>query len=237
MRPNIAIILAGGIGSRMGLDMPKQFFKVAGKMVIEHTIEAFERNPHIAEAAIVSNPAHVTDIENIVQRNGWTKVKQILKGGKERYDSSLAAIRAYSGRDINLIFHDAVRPLVSQRIINDVCYALQEHEIVNVTLPAVDTIIEVEDGRMVATPDRSRLHCVQTPQGFRLNAIELAYDRALKDPSFRATDDCGVAFRYLPEVPIHLVSGEEINVKMTYKEDIPVLEKLLSLRNDTGTTP
>ena len=125
MRSNIAIILAGGVGSRLGLSTPKQFFKVAGKMVIEHTVDTFEKNPHIEEIAIVSNPFYVSDIENIVLRNGWKKVKKILKGGKERYDSSLSAIRAYSGRDVNLVFHDAVRPLVSQRIIDDVCEALQ----------------------------------------------------------------------------------------------------------------
>ena len=96
MRSNIAIILAGGVGSRLGLSTPKQFFKVAGKMVIEHTVDTFEKNPHIEEIAIVSNPFYVSDIENIVLRNGWKKVKKILKGGKERYDSSLSAIRAYS---------------------------------------------------------------------------------------------------------------------------------------------
>ena len=82
MRPNIAIILAGGVGSRLGLSTPKQFFKVAGKMVVEHTIDAFERNPHISEIAIVSNPFYVADMENIVLQGGWKKVKRILKGGK-----------------------------------------------------------------------------------------------------------------------------------------------------------
>ena len=72
---NIAIVLAGGVGSRLGLSTPKQFFKVAGKMVIEHTIDTFERNPHIDEIAIVSNPVYVPDVENIVLRNGWKKVK------------------------------------------------------------------------------------------------------------------------------------------------------------------
>ena len=230
MRPNIAIILAGGVGSRLGLSTPKQFFKVAGKMVIEHTVDAFERNPHIAEVAIVSNPFYVADVENMVLRNKWRKVKKILKGGKERYDSSLSAIRAYSGRDVNLVFHDAVRPLVSQRIIDDVAAALLQYEAVDVTLPAVDTIVEAEGDHIAAIPDRSRLQRGQTPQAFRLNVIEQAYERALRDPALRVTDDCGVVVKYMPEVPVHLVPGEESNMKLTYKEDTYLLDKFFQLR-------
>lgn len=230
MRPNIAVILAGGVGSRLGLSTPKQFFKVAGKMVIEHTIDTFEKNSHINEIAIVSNPFYMADIENMVLRNGWKKVKRILKGGKERYDSSLSAIRAYSGRDVNLIFHDAVRPLVSQRIIDDVAAALTEHEAIDVVLPAVDTIIEAEDGHIASIPDRSRLMRGQTPQAFRLSVIERAYEKALTDPAFKVTDDCGVVVRYLPEVAVHLVAGEESNMKLTYKEDTYLLDKFFQLR-------
>ena len=94
MRKNIAIVLAGGIGSRLGLSTPKQFFKVAGKMVVEHTIDAFESNPHIDEIAIVSNPFYIADFESIIIKNGWKKVKKILKGGQERFHSSLSAIKA-----------------------------------------------------------------------------------------------------------------------------------------------
>ena len=230
MRPNIAIILAGGIGSRLGLSTPKQFFKVAGKMVVEHTIDAFERNPHISEIAIVSNPFYVADMENIVLQGGWKKVKRILKGGKERYDSSLAAIRAYSGQDVNLVFHDAVRPLVSQRIIDDVCDALTRCEAIDVTLPAVDTIICAEGDHIGSIPDRSLLQRGQTPQAFRLSVIETAYERALKDPDFKVTDDCGVVVKYMPEVPVYLVPGEEANMKLTYKEDTYLIDKFFQLR-------
>lgn len=230
---NIAVVLAGGVGSRLGLSTPKQFFKVAGKMVIEHTVDAFQRNPHIDEVAIVCNPAFVADMENILLRNPhWTKVRRILKGGKERYDSSLSAIRAYEGRgEVNLVFHDAVRPLVSQRIIDDVCQALEQYEAIDVTLPAVDTIIEHEDGCISHIPDRSRLQRGQTPQAFRLSVISEAYKRALLDPNFRVTDDCGVVVKYMPEVPVHLVPGEESNMKLTYKEDTYLLDKLFQLQS------
>lgn len=228
---NIAIVLAGGVGSRLGLSTPKQFFKVAGKMVIEHTLDTFEHNTHIDEIVIVSNPVYVSDVENIVLRNGWKKVKKILKGGKERYDSSLSAIHAYEGgEEVNLIFHDAVRPLVSQRIIDDVCEALKQYEAIDVTVPAVDTIIEAEGDHIASIPDRSRLQRGQTPQAFRLSVIAEAYKRALNDPNFKVTDDCGVVVKYMPEVPVHLVAGEESNMKLTYKEDTFLLDKLFQLR-------
>lgn len=232
---NIAIVLAGGVGSRLGLSTPKQFFKVAGKMVIEHTLDTFEHNIHIDEIVIVSNPVYVSDVENIVLRNGWKKVKKILKGGKERYDSSLSAIHAYEGgEEVNLIFHDAVRPLVSQRIIDDVCEALKQYEAIDVTVPAVDTIIEAEGDHIASIPDRSRLQRGQTPQAFRLSVIAEAYKRALNDPNFKVTDDCGVVVKYMPEVPVHLVAGEESNMKLTYKEDTFLLDKLFQLRGSVA---
>ena len=231
MKRNIAIILAGGVGSRLGMSTPKQFFKVAGKMVVEHTVDVFERNAHIDEIAIVSNPALISDFENIVLRNKWTKVKKILKGGSERYESSLSAIRAYQDEDVNLIFHDAVRPLVSQRIINDVVDALANYKAIDVAIPSADTIIEVDNDNFISNiPDRSRLRRGQTPQAFDRSVIEQAYDKALKDPDFKTTDDCGVVLKYLPEVPVYVVRGEESNMKLTYREDTYMLDKLFQLK-------
>ena len=186
---NIAVVLAGGVGKRLGITTPKQFFKVAGKMVIEHTVDVFERNAHIDEIAIVSNAMLIADIENIVLKNGWAKVKRILKGGNERYESSLSAIKAYENEAVNLIFHDAVRPLVSQRILNDVVEALQTYSAIDVAMPSADTIIEVEGDFISHIPDRSRLRRGQTPQAFALEVIKEAYEKALLDPNFKTTDD------------------------------------------------
>lgn len=227
---NVAVILAGGIGSRLGLSTPKQFFKVAGKMVIEHTVDVFEHNSHIDEIAIVSNPFYIAEIESLVLRNGWKKVKKILRGGKERYDSSLSAIQAYDVPGINLIFHDAVRPLVSHRIIDDVVQALETYRAVDVALPSADTIVEVEGDFIETIPDRSRLRRGQTPQAFRLETIREAYRIALQDPAFKVTDDCGVVKKYLPEEKIYVVAGEEANMKLTYKEDTYLLDKFFQLR-------
>lgn len=230
MKKNIAVILAGGIGSRLGLSTPKQFFKVAGKMVIEHTIDAFEVNSHIHEIAIVSNSFYISEMEAIVIKNGWKKVKKILKGGEERYHSSLSAINAYEGLDVNLIFHDAVRPLVGQRVINDVVAALDKYVAVDVALPSADTIIQVEGNFINKIPDRSVLRRGQTPQAFDINIIKQAYEIALKDTDFKVTDDCGVIKKYLPEEKIYVVAGEESNMKLTYKEDTYLLDKFFQLR-------
>ena len=230
MKRNIAVILAGGVGSRLGMSTPKQFFKVAGKMVVEHTVDVFERNSRIDEIAIVSNPMLIADFENIVLRNKWRKVKKILKGGKERYESSLSAIQAYADEDVNLIFHDAVRPLLSQRTLNDVIDALHDHKAIDVAVPSADTIIEVEGDYIANIPDRSRLRRGQTPQAFDRQLIQQAYDKALQDPAFKTTDDCGVVRRYTSE-PVFVVSGEESNMKLTYREDTYMMDKLFQLKN------
>ena len=199
-------------------------------MVVEHTIDVFEHNANIDEIAIVSNPFYVSDFETIVIKNGWKKVKKILRGGEERYLSSLSAIHAYEGCDVNLIFHDAVRPLVSQRIINDVVQALEEYGAVDAALPATDTIIEVDGDYIRQIPDRSKLKRGQTPQAFHIDVIDKAYRIALQDKAFKVTDDCGVVVKYLPETPVYVVAGEESNMKLTYKEDTYLLDKFFQLK-------
>lgn len=207
-------------------------------MVVEHTIDTFESNPHIHEIAIVSNPFYISDFESIIIKNGWKKVKKILKGGQERYHSSLSAIKAYEDTDVNLIFHDAVRPLVSQRILNDVIAALETYKAIDVAMPATDTIIQVNDRFIQEIPDRSKLMRGQTPQAFHLETIKHAYDIALQDPAFKVTDDCGVVVKYLPEVPVYVVNGEESNMKLTYKEDTYLLDKFFQLRkSELNTLP
>ena len=163
MGKNIAVILAGGVGSRSGLGSPKQFFKVAGKTVIEHTVNVFDNHRLIDEIAIVTHPLYNREIEEMVIRNKWKKVKKILAGGKERYESSLAAIDAYSSDpECCLIFHDAVRPLISNEIIDGIVKALETYNAVDVAVPATDTIIQVDaKGEVIEKiPDRRFLRRV-----------------------------------------------------------------------------
>ena len=236
MSKNIAVILAGGSGSRFGReDTPKQFLKVAGKKVIEHTIDVFENNGHIDEIAVVTRAEYVSDVEQMIVNNHYHKVKKVLVGGKERYHSSLSAINAYADDADNLIFHDAVRPLVNDRIINDCVEALNRYDAVDVAIPVADTIIQVDGAECIASiPPRAALRSGQTPQCFKRSVIKEAYELALKDPNFTTTDDCGVVRKYLPETPVFVVKGEVFNMKLTYKEDLFLIDKLFQLKSEEG---
>ena len=231
MVKNIAVILAGGTGQRLGDSIPKQFLKVAGKKVIEHTLDVFQNHPLIDEIAVVSNPAFVTDMEDIAIKNSYTKLKKILHGGRERYHSSLSAINAYD-EEVNLIFHDAVRPLVSNRIISDCIEALEKYKAVDVAIKTTDTIIQVDEQEHISgIPVRGHLRNGQTPQAFKRSIIKEAYEKALQDSDFQTTDDCGVVYKYLPDEPVYVVKGEQFNMKLTYKEDLFLLDKLFQLKS------
>lgn len=236
MQPqNIAIILAGGVGSRLGESKPKQLLKVAGKTVIEHTIDVFEKSHVINEIAVVAHQSIHRDIEKAILQNKWTKVRKILSGGNERYESSLSAIKSYSSYpdNTNIIFHDAVRPLVDSRIIEDTINALDRYNAVDVAIPSSDTIIQVSQNMetISSIPNRKYIYRGQTPQGFKLKIIKEAYDIALRDSSFQATDDCGVVAKYIPEIEIGIVHGEQKNIKLTYPEDVYLLDKLFQINS------
>ena len=232
---NIAVILAGGIGARVGGNTPKQLLPLQdGKSVLEHAVDAFEQSPHIQEICIVMHPDYIMHAEQMLLANAWQKVSHIIPGGKERWESSVQALKLLGdeakGEQANLLLHDAARPFVSQDIIARVCEALEEHEAVTVAIPSTDTVYEMADGKVAHIPQRSTIMRAQTPQAFRLELIAEAYAKALGVDnlnaevcavcSLPATDDCGIVHKHMPEVPIYIVEGEEQNKKITFKEDI-----------------
>ena len=241
---NIAVILAGGIGARVGGNTPKQLLPLQdGKSVLEHAVGAFEQSPHIDEVCIVMHPDYIAHAEQMLLANAWQKVRHIIPGGKERWESSVNAIRQVRGERlevngketnchnaVNLLLHDAARPFVSQEIIARVCEALEEHEAVTVAIPSTDTVYEMINGQVARIPQRSTIMRAQTPQAFRLELIAEAYAKALgvdicdiqacSACHLPATDDCGIVHEHMPQVPIYIVEGEEQNKKITFKEDI-----------------
>ncbi|MDR0765352.1 MAG: 2-C-methyl-D-erythritol 4-phosphate cytidylyltransferase [Odoribacteraceae bacterium] len=223
----VAVILAGGSGQRAGAGVPKQYLEIAGRMVIERAVDAFERHAGVDEIVIVAREGELERTREIVGKNGWRKVTNVVTGGKERRDSCLAAIRLYDDPGTRLLMHDAARPLVSRRVIDAVLAALDVHEAVAVVVPVVDTVYRVRDGAVEEVPDRSSLVLAQTPQAFRLETIREAYARSLADPSPRVTDDCGMVRRYLPGTRVHVVPGEAANMKLTYPLDASLLERFL----------
>ena len=224
---NIAVILAGGTGSRMGSPVPKQFLELEGEPVVLHSLKAFEQARGIDGIAIVVHPDWMELMVKLVQGRVWRIEPRLIAGGAERYLSTLNAVAAYLNEDddTNLIFHDAARPWVSQEVIERVLTALERHEAVGVGIPSTDTVWEVRqeisgDRFIARIPERKHMWRAQTPQAFRLWVIRDAYQRALQDPSFTVTDDCGVVKKYMPEVKIHIVEGEERNRKITFPEDL-----------------
>lgn len=234
----VGVILAAGSGSRTGLSTPKQFLMLGGKTVLEHSVGAFQANPDITQIVIVTSEEFIPLVKELSQNNTWTKLSMIIPGGKERFDSSLAAVRKFADcPNTIMLFHDAARPLVSQRIITDTVHAMETYNAVDVAIPAVDTIVQcnTEGSHMVSIQDRSLLWRMQTPQGFRQKTIQEAYRIALQDPDFTATDDCGTVLRYLPYETVGIVHGDERNIKLTYAGDLPLLEFLLSEQQEQHT--
>ena len=229
---NIAVILAGGSGSRFGNIIPKQFLKVNNKSILEYSIEAFEYHSLIDEIILVIRNDYIPLAKDIIQQNGYLKITHIVSGGKERYESSLSAIQSCKNDDDILLFHDCARPLVSERIISDCIDAMSRYNAVTVAINTSDTIyISSSDGRITSIPPRSTLRNAQTPQCFRLSTIRSAYSKALSDPSFQPTDDCSVVFRYLPSENIHIVEGDSSNIKVTFKEDLLLMSQILNKRS------
>lgn len=227
---NIAIILAAGEGARLGHQQPKQFLKVAGKMLIEHTIDIFHRHALIDDILIVCLSNYIARMEEMIALNEFNKVDKVIVGGKHRNESSFIAIQSCQDQhhDSNLIFHDAVRPLISDSTITDCLTALKKYNAVNVAVTATDTIIEVNNHIIQNIPNRNNLMQSQTPQCFKLSTIKTAYDRSHNDKNFIATDDCGIVKKYLPNEDIFVVAGDPSNIKLTYHEDILVIDQLLS---------
>ena len=170
MEKTVAVILAAGSGSRTGLAVPKQFLMLDGKTVLEHSVQTFHDHAGIDELVIVTSALYFDRVRQIAADNGWSKPLQILEGGRERYDSSLAAVRAYAGQpDTVMLFHDAARPLVSADIISDCLEAMKTCNCVDVAIPAADTVVQCdsEGMHMQSVPDRSLMWQMQTPQCFR----------------------------------------------------------------------
>jgi len=225
---NIAIILAGGTGVRLGTETPKQFLKVSGKTIIEYTLDAFEQHPQIDEIAIVINAQYQAEMGMTVQNGGFKKIKKIIIGGTERHDSSWAAIQAYQDDpNANLLIHDAVRPMIEAKTIDEVIDALEKYNAVTVAIPVTDTIYQTEHHLIQQIPDRKQLMRAQTPQAFKQHILQKVYQQAFQNEDFTATDNCGVVAKYLPNEPIFVVTGTESNLKITHKEDVYLLEQLL----------
>ena len=225
----VAVVLAGGTGERFGTSVPKQLLPLAGRPLIEHSVAAFDEAPGVDAVLVVMAASHAGQVREVLAAGGYRKLAGVIPGGPTRVESTRRAIESLGAGECDVLFHDAARPLVDQRIIADCAAALAEHRAVGVAVPSADTIAVVTDGVMTATPPRDSLVRLQTPQGFRLSLIRRAHELAAADPGFGdlpATDDCGIVLRYLPDVRVHIVPGSERNLKITFPRDLAVAEAL-----------
>jgi 2-C-methyl-D-erythritol 4-phosphate cytidylyltransferase len=229
-----AVVLAGGVGRRLGGPAPKQLIEVAARPILAYSIEAFDAFSEIDEVIVVMAPGH-EDAANKIARP-FAKVRAVISGGDSRTESTLRAMDALAAApdDARVLFHDAARPFVDDAIIARCLEALRSHDAVAVAVPTADTVVEVANDQVVAMPPRDALRRFQTPQAFRLGTLRKAYDLALADPAFTATDDCGVVHRYLPDVPIRVVAGDERNLKVTHPLDLVIAEHLAARQARPG---
>jgi 2-C-methyl-D-erythritol 4-phosphate cytidylyltransferase len=240
----VAVVLGGGVGQRIGAQVPKQLLKLGGRTLIEHCVAAFEQAPGVDEILVVMAAGYVDQVKEILAEAGYRKVSAVIQGGVGRPDSTRVALAAIAagtsgsadrasrsgdgGDDCGVLLHDAARPLVDQRIIADCVASLQVHHAIGVAVPTSDTIVVTDNGVMHSMPRRETLQRCQTPQCFRLAVITRAHELAAADPDFSPTDDCGVVLRYLPDVKVHVVLGSERNIKITYPQDLAIAELMLA---------
>jgi ribitol-5-phosphate 2-dehydrogenase (NADP+) / D-ribitol-5-phosphate cytidylyltransferase len=237
---NVAVVLAGGTGTRVGLSIPKQLIKVAGKPIIEHTIGLLQASPLIDEILVLMTPGHLDAVHAILRSGAYPKVTRVLEGADTRNATTQRALDALGDDECNVLFHDAVRPLLSQRVIADCVDALEKYEAVDTAIPSADTVIQVDEATGSTIDEvlrRPLLRRGQTPQCFRLSVIRRAYALAAEDTNFEATDDCTVVLRYLPEVPIAVVRGEDRNMKVTEPIDVYIADKLFQLDSHEAPRP
>lgn len=228
----VAVVLAGGIGTRFGPGLPKQLREVAGRPIVEHSVAAMSGCPEVDEVVLLMADGWVQAARDLLGSR-YPTLSLVAAGGGTRNASTRIALDLLAGLglpdDCRVLLHDAVRPLLDRRIVAECVQALQTHDAVDVLVPCTDTVVRVEDGVISELPRRDRLRRVQTPQGFRFATIRRAYALAGQDPDFASTDDVGVVLRYLPDASVAVVEGAEHNIKITHPMDLVVADTLLRL--------
>jgi 2-C-methyl-D-erythritol 4-phosphate cytidylyltransferase len=224
----IAIILAGGTGTRLLSNEPKQFLKIGGKTLLEICLQRFQDHEGIGGIVLVCPKEHLSRAEKIAAI--FSKVTKVLAGGATRQESSLIGVGAVPRETENVLVHDAARALVAPGVIDRVLAALAVNAAVMPVLPAGDTMVRVDDeSRVMAVLDRGKLKRVQTPQGFRLELIRLAHELARAEGVTDAGDDCSLVLRGRL-APVVAVAGDVNNIKITYPEDLAIAEAILNLK-------
>ena len=223
-----AVIAAGGIGSRMGADKPKQYIEIGGKAIIRHTTEKFLSCDRIDKVIILCPEDWLEYTREIFLGTNII----VIPGGDTRNDTLMKAIDYIEATDgltdeTYLVTHDAVRPFVTTEIINDNIDAMLKYGATGTVIPATDTIFQSAGGQVIdCIPDRSELYQAQTPQCFGALKLRELYDSLSSEEKDILTDGCKIYL--LKGYAVHLVNGHVSNIKITYPHDLIVAEAILS---------
>lgn len=228
------VVLAGGIGSRMGnVEKPKQFMEVGGKPIIVHTIEKFAVNPKFERVIVLSPKQWIKYTQDVIRKYIVDASRiDVIQGGATRNDTimnSIAHIEANYGLDEETIIvtHDSVRPFVTHRILEDNIRYAKEMGACDTVIPATDTIVESANNQYITNiPDRSKMYQGQTPQSFRAKKLRDVFNALSAEEKEILTDACKILV--LKGEKVQLVDGEVFNIKITYPYDLRVAESLLA---------
>ena len=231
---NIAMIIAGGRGMRMGQEIPKQFLTVNDKPVIAYTMEAFEKHPDIDAIAVVCVEGWESILAAYARQYKITKLKHIIPGGVNGQGSIRNGIfeleKHYSPNDIVLV-HDAIRPMVSQAIISGCIATTRERGSAIVTVPCQEAMLQTEDQiSTTAQFPRDHLKRTQTPQGFPIGRLADAHRRALEKGITNSVASCTLMVE-LGET-VYFCAGSETNIKLTTPDDMLIFKALLNVVHD-----
>jgi 2-C-methyl-D-erythritol 4-phosphate cytidylyltransferase len=224
-----AIITGGGTGVRFGADRPKQFLNITGKMLIQHTIQAFNRHPLITDIIVVLPTSEIPTFQDHLDTGNFgSKIRSVVPGGASRQDSVRLGILAIHTKSDYVVIHDAARCLITESEITDTIQkCLEGWKGAICALPVRDTIKKTEGEKIISTQSREHLWGMQTPQVFEYELIKNAYEKAHLE-KFIATDDAQIAEYVGAEICV--VQGKSTNFKVTYPEDLQMAEMILRER-------
>ncbi len=229
---NIALIIAGGRGTRMGQEIPKQFLMVNDKPVIVYTLEAFENHPDVDAIAVVCVAGWEETLRGYAVAYGITKLKHIIPGGENGQGSirnGVFELEKHYGREDIVLVHDAIRPMVSAEIISGCIDTAKEYGSAIVTIPCQEAMLTTQDQKTTnASFPRENLRRTQTPQGFPLGTICDAHRTALQKGITNSIASCTLMVEL--GKTIHFCAGSEKNIKLTTPEDIDIFRALLAIR-------
>lgn len=220
-----AIVVAGGTGSRMGCEVPKQFIEIAGKPILAYTLNALSKCELITDIIIVTLPDYIVFCKDIVDAFGFNKVSKIVSGGDTRSRSVFNGIKEV-GDDCDIIaIHDGVRPLIDPDTVSACINSANECGCAAVGVKMKDTVKVCDgDGFIEGTADREKLWMIQTPQAFKKDIIYTLHKEA-NEKNLSYTDDCLLA--ETKGYKIKIVEGKYENIKVTTPQDIYIMKGLV----------